>query len=244
MKDKEDRPSGTPQIRGRAGEIARKHRQFLKTLLIISCIAYLLWSHQPGSLRRWNKPWLTEDELWLQEIVGLMRELYELLEEMRYLKRGSIAYPPHQNLAINTTLTALLGLSGEAVTLLQILPYVTSSPGPFYGFRDQPISSATHWRAWRYDSQLLLATRIADMRDDQALRNTRDPWYGDHNNLDDEEFLERDGDEALLKPWQVALSGTGRISSYRQNDTASHGGIMVLDLLARRSPNVQLLFNF
>ena len=39
------------------------------------------------------------------------------------------------------------GLSGEAITLLQILPYVTSSPGPFYGFRDEPISSATNWRA-------------------------------------------------------------------------------------------------
>ena len=81
------------------------------------------------------------------------------------------------------------------------------------------------------------------MRDDQALRNTRDPWYGDYNNLDDEEFLESDGDEALLNPWQVALSRTGSISYYRQNDTTARGGIMVLDLLSRRSPNVQLLFN-
>jgi len=90
--------------------------------------------------------------------------------------------------------------------------------------------SATNWQAWRYDNQLLLATRIADMRDDQALRNTRDPFSGGDGNLDDEELLESDGgDVHLLKPWQVTLTGIGSISSYIQNDTAPCGGIMVLD---------------
>lgn len=137
-------------------------------------IPYWLWTTHPGNLRTWNKPYLTDDERWMQEIAGLVGELYELLAEMRYVKPGAIQYPSYLGPKINTTLAKAWGVSADAIRLLRILPYAVQTPGPFRNpVTKEPIMSATAWQAWRYKDELLLSTAFADMRDDGILIRSR-----------------------------------------------------------------------
>lgn len=161
-----------------------------------------------------------------------MSELYELLEEMRYIKPDSISYPPHSLPAINITLATSIGLSPLAIKLLQILPYVKQTPGPLYNSWNEPIMSATNWRAWRYNNELLLSTSFVDMRDDKVLMGTRDPWDDDSEMMEMmlQGELSEDPEIPLLKPWQVALTGIDRVNLFHTNDTCLRGGKMILDL--------------
>lgn len=62
----------------------------------------------------------------LTETVSLITEYYRLLQDLRYLGRDSIAYPPHTGPhAINLTLCHEIGLSQSAIDTLQQLPYIT-----------------------------------------------------------------------------------------------------------------------
>lgn len=176
------------------------------------------------------------------EVADLMTELYTLLEKMQYLKPSSIAYAPHfSSAATNITLTTtILKLSPIAIKFLQILPYVQKTPGPMYGFRDELVMSATNWRAWRYNNELLLSTAFADMRDPDVLIRSRDPWYSDMISKEEIDIMLEEGGGVLtdpmmkiLKPWQVAITGVDRIYTRQTNDTILMGGTMILDLKTR-----------
>jgi hypothetical protein len=84
----------------------------------------------------------------MQEVANIV---YSLLVKMKYLKPETIAYPPHTNPSINTTLTAALGTTAESTLLLQMLPYVTSLPRPFYTWDENLIMTATKFNAYRYE---------------------------------------------------------------------------------------------
>lgn len=177
----------------------------------------------------------TPEDVWIQEVVSLITELYALLEKMRYLKPGAIQHAPHST-PVNTHLTALMGLTPSAITLLNSLPYVVISLGPFRDFVGNLEMSATNWRAYRYNNEFLLTTRLADMRDDGTLRRSRDPLYGDHGPAPkDGEFLYAESHvNTLLEKWQVAITGKNRVDSYWKGDNLLKGGVMILDLKTRR----------
>jgi hypothetical protein len=169
-----------------------------------------------------------------------MKELYELLEEMRYLKPNSIVYPPHHSPGINLTLAAsVIGMSAEAITLLSILPYVQKPYDARFDHNHPkgPIPSVTQWRARRYlYDEMLLSTAFADMRIDGDLKRSReafgswpgdqlkDSYFGDWNEED------RDNEVYFLKSWMVGLSGRNDIPSRATGDTFAMHGNLVLDL--------------
>lgn len=173
-------------------------------LLLSSTIAYLFWIHEPVPLQILSIPWSSEYESWLHEIASLMTELYETLEAMRYIKTGAIAYPPHQHPTINTTVTSMIGLSAEAVALLQMLPYVTSSRGWVFDAGGNPIVSAVNYQGMGLSNEFVLGSKFTDMRSDQMLRDSREPWYGKDSGA--MAFLNMTGD---LQPWYLTLALTG-----------------------------------
>jgi hypothetical protein len=167
-----------------------------------------------------------------------MKELYELLEEMRYLKPNSIAYPPHHSPGINITLAArVIGMSSEAITLLSILPYVQKSYDARYDANHPKrlIPSVAQWRARRYpNDEMLLSTAFADMRIDGDLKRSReafnswelpqDSYFGDGREED------ADNEVHFLQSWMVGLSGQNDISSRATGDSFPMCGNLVLDL--------------
>ncbi|KAF8854275.1 hypothetical protein BDZ45DRAFT_46545 [Acephala macrosclerotiorum] len=218
---------------------SRSRRPRFRTLVITCLVIYLFYTNAPARLRSWRHPIPTPDEKWMLEVADLMTELYTLLEKMQYLKPSSIAYAPHfSSAATNITLTTtILKLSPIAIKFLQILPYVQKTPGPMYGFRDELVMSATNWRAWRYNNELLLSTAFADMRDPDVLIRSRDPWYSDMISKEEIDIMLEEGGGVLtdpmmkiLKPWQVAITGVDRIYTRQTNDTILMGGTMILDL--------------
>jgi hypothetical protein len=177
----------------------------------------------------------TPEDVWIQEVVFLITGLYTLLEKMRYLKPGAIQHAPHST-PVNTHLTTLMGLTPSAITLLNSLPYVVNSLGPFRNLAGNLEMSATNWRAYRYNNEFLLTTRLADMRDEEMLRRSRDPWYGDYGPAPkDEDFLYAESHvNTLLEKWQVAITGKNRVNSHWNGDNVLKGGVMILDLKTRR----------
>jgi hypothetical protein len=211
-----------------------------KGFLITCLIGYLFWIYQPDRLRSWRHPRPSEFETWLQQIADLMKELYELLEEMRYLKPNSIAYPSHHSPGINLTLAAsVIGMSAEAITLLSLLPYVQKSYDARFDHNhpQRPILSVTQWRARRYpNDEMLLSTAFADMRVDGDLKRSREAfnsWPGEQ--LKDSYFgdgREEDSDNEahFLQSWMVGLSGQNEISSRATGDSFPMRGNLSLDL--------------
>ena len=169
-----------------------------------------------------------------------MKELYELLEEMRYLNPNSIAYPPHHSPGINITLAAsVIGMSAEAITLLSILPYVQKSYDARFDHNPpkRPIPSVAQWSARRYhNDEMLLSTAFADMRVDGDLKRSREAfnsWPGEQ--LKDSFFGdggEEDSDNEVhfLQSWMVGLSGHNDITSRATGDSFPMRGNLVLDL--------------
>lgn len=221
MKDKEH-----VLEQGNAGPARRRSGRLLKSALTLGacCLVYLLWTNKHRMEPFWRKPEVSEQELWIQDIANLMTDLYTLLEDMAYLPPGSISYPPHIEPAINTTLATRIGLSPDAVLVLEKLPYVTTD---------------TNWNAYRYKNELLLTTQFADMRDDWTLTKSRDPWHPDTWHPRDEEHFNFNSDEddelGGLNAWEVALSGVDRINSWMSDDQPLRGANMILNLRTRES---------
>ncbi|KAH8663493.1 hypothetical protein BGZ60DRAFT_411451 [Tricladium varicosporioides] len=220
MKDKEDtlEQNGVRPVLKGSGAL-------LKSALTLGacCLVYFLWTNRHRVEPLWRKPEVSKQELWIQDVVDLITDLYTLLEGMAYLPPKSISYPPHINPAINNTLAARIGLSSDAILLLEKLPYVMID---------------TNWNAYRYKNELLLTTQFADMRDDWTLRKSRDPWHPDTWHPRDEEHFKPNSskDEEVLgglKPWEVALSGVDRINSWMSDDQPLRGANMILNLKTR-----------
>lgn len=170
---------------------------------------------------------------WLTEVATLMTELYELLQEMKYTKPEAIQYAHHGERGINVTLAKYIGLIPEAITLLQLLPYTVTSPGPYYFYGHQIIPSVTRFSAFGYSNMLLLSTRFADMRDDFTLRASRDPWNGGSGIWTDADVHRKElWTESYLKPWQIALSSSV-FDSRLVGSSPAMSSVMVLDLKTR-----------
>ncbi|KAI9837972.1 MAG: hypothetical protein M1819_006126 [Sarea resinae] len=122
----------------------------------------------------------------LYEIAGLMGEWYELLAKMRYFSPSEIAYPPHVSPAINTSLAAELGMGRQAVSLLQLLPYMGCCRGE--------------------DWPLICSGSFADFRDDDDLVRSRDPMFNGHEDYTSGWDLETG---PYMRPWHVALNQMG-----------------------------------
>ncbi|CZR62472.1 uncharacterized protein PAC_12369 [Phialocephala subalpina] len=97
-----------------------------------------------------------------------MTEFYELLAEMGYYDASIIARPPHTDLGINKTLAVKLGFSQAAMDMMDILPYLNTT-----GDGDSGSVSWSHGE----DNEFLLHGVFADMREDDHLEASRDPFY-------------------------------------------------------------------
>jgi hypothetical protein len=142
----------------------------------------------------------------MREVSSRLGELYELLVDMAYLERATnpIEYPPHDaSRNINTTLATQLGLHPLAIQLLESLPY---------------ISADANWNKGAGDLELLLYGAFADFRDDDILKESRDPLYAGVDPLD-KSVGWNDEDGQYMKPWYLPLNRLG-----------NHGVVLILNL--------------
>jgi len=121
---------------------------------------------KPGKL--YHKPTTTQEET-----INLIQELYELMEDMGYLKSGLISYPLQKENSINRTLTVELGLYDHVVDFMEHLPYINST--------SDSQSQRTNWNEPGYQNMFLLSASFADLRDDDTLRRSRDIWCSDQD---------------------------------------------------------------
>lgn len=125
----------------------------------------------------------------VKETVGLVTAYYELLRDMRYLGKGSIAYPPHVgNKAINRTLAIdILGLDEQVYETLIQLPYVVPHEDKWDGEKDRYLNDselaeehaleASWWGGWMDQRRTIFwrSGHFADYRQDAILWRSRDP---------------------------------------------------------------------
>jgi hypothetical protein len=119
--------------------------------------------------------------------VGLITEYYRLLQDLRYLGRDNIAYPPHTGPhAINLTLCHELGLSQSAIETLQQLPYVTPHEDRINitgGYLTEPELAKFHesdkdwYLGWMTETKNIFWQdgHFLDYRNDTHLLRSRDP---------------------------------------------------------------------
>ncbi|KUJ18856.1 uncharacterized protein LY89DRAFT_506284 [Mollisia scopiformis] len=125
----------------------------------------------------------------VNETVGLVAAYYELLRDMRYLGRDSIAYPPHVgDKAINRTLAIdILGLDAKVYETLLLLPYITpyedawdTDKGRLLAeeeLADKHASEASWWGGWMGQTRTIFWRNghFVDYRSDGHLLLSRDP---------------------------------------------------------------------
>lgn len=121
---------------------------------------------RPGKL--YPEPKNTEEET-----INLIHGLYELMEDMGYLKPNQISYPPHITTSINRTLTTELQLYDNVVDFMERLPYVKST--------NNRQAQLTNWNGPGYHDIFLLSASFADLRDEETLRRSRNIWCSDQN---------------------------------------------------------------
>jgi hypothetical protein len=144
-----------------------------------------------------------------REIADLMTEFYELLAEMGYFEPELINRPPHVNPSINTTLARELRFSTSAVRMMQLLPYLGIENDADYPF---------HWLV-EDGNEFILHGRFSDMRIDEELLESRDPFYAWGGSGDDEGGDWDEPDGKYMKPDYVCLNLLG-----------NHGVVMVLNV--------------
>ena len=139
-----------------------------------------------------------------------MSQFYQLLAQMQYLDldKGTIDYAPHAdpNKGVNTALATELGLTHEAIKLLQRLPYV---------------AAPVRWNHGAGDDEFILYGRFADFRSDNELEESRDPLYASVNPKD-EGVGWNDQNGQYMRPWYVPLSRLG-----------NHGVVLILNMKNR-----------
>jgi hypothetical protein len=101
-----------------------------------------------------------------QQVADIMTEFYELLAEMGYYDASIIARPPHVNPSINKTLAAELKFSKAAIDMMEMLPYLNINGN----------TSIFNWEVGSYGQEFLLRGLFADMRNDEDLQTSRDPY--------------------------------------------------------------------
>jgi hypothetical protein len=116
-------------------------------------------------------------------------QYYELLRDMRYLGRDSIAYPPHLgDKAINRTLAVdILGLDEQVYETLLQLPYVIphedkwdAEKGRYLNnpeLADIHAQESSWWEGWMGQRRTIFwgSGHFADYRQDHILWRSRDP---------------------------------------------------------------------
>lgn len=102
-----------------------------------------------------------------QQVADLMTEFYELLAKMGYYDASIIARPPHISPSINKTLAAELNYSKAAIDMMEMLPYLNINGN----------MSVFNWEAGSYGNEFLLRGVFADMRNDEDLETSRDPYF-------------------------------------------------------------------
>ena len=149
---------------------------------------------------------------WIQQLSTLMGDFYQLLAKMQYLDldQGTIDYPPYTDpeKSINTILATQLGLTPEAIQLLQRLPYV---------------AAPARWNHGAGDEEFILYGCFADFRKDGELEESRDPLYAGVDPKDESVGWE-DEDGQYMRPWYVPLSRLG-----------NHGVVLILNMKNRKS---------
>ncbi|CAD6582303.1 MAG: hypothetical protein ASARMPRED_000927 [Alectoria sarmentosa] len=147
---------------------------------------------------------------WIQQLSTLMGDFYQLLAKMQYLDldQGTIDYPPYTDpeKSINTILATQLGLTPEAIQLLQRLPYV---------------AAPARWNHGAGDEEFILYGCFADFRKDGELEESRDPLYAGVDPKDESVGWE-DEDGQYMRPWYVPLSRLG-----------NHGVVLILNMKNR-----------
>ena len=143
-----------------------------------------------------------------QQVADLMTELYVLLAEMGLYEESLTARPPHVNPAINRTLAEELDFSPKAIETMEILPYLDIKGNV----------SLFNWQRGSYGDEFLLRGTYADLRDEEVLSVSRDPYQigVDANKSHDEEggpymgpnhvMLSLMGDEGVMMVLNVANS--------------------------------------
>lgn len=94
------------------------------------------------------------------EIVSLVKELYELLVLMAQWPQGSILYAPHNNPPVNTALGDALGYDAAVLDLMTKLPYL-----------DGYVNS--------YEKRIFDDTGFANYLSEEDLKRGRRPEYND-----------------------------------------------------------------
>jgi hypothetical protein len=123
----------------------------------------------------------------VNETVSLITEYYLLLQDLRYLGRDSVAYPPHTGIhAINLTICHELGLFPSAIKILQQLPYITPHEDQFDTIAEYLAESELEYLheqdedwypGWMHSSRDILWRNghFMDYRDEAVLCRSRDP---------------------------------------------------------------------
>ena len=154
---------------------------------------------------------------WIQQIASSMGQFYQLLAKMQYLDldKGTIDYAPHTDpkKCVNTVLAAQLGLTPEAIKLLQRLPYV---------------AAPVRWNHGAGDNEFILRGCFADFRSDQKIEESRDPLYASVDPKDKSVGWD-DKDGQYMQPWYVPLSRLG-----------NHGVVLILNMKNRESVSICL----
>jgi len=130
-----------------------------------------------------------------QQVADIMLEFYELLAEMGYYDASLIARPPHIQPSINKTLAAELKFSQASVEMMEILPYLNINGN----------TSAFNWEAGLYGNEFLLRGIFADLRAEEDMKVSRDPWFF---GVDESKDSNEDGGLYML-PDYVSLSLLG-----------------------------------
>lgn len=185
----------------------------LKLLLFIICsaIVYSVASQQcfdPSARISSHLPaWTTlqtpaqPNQQFVYELADTMKDFYRLLIRMRYLKADAVSYPPHNNPSINVTLARELGMSEDAILLLQQLPYVKTDDC----YDGQPEHSFVYFGSAK--PKFVLGSLFGDFRDDKMLQESRSPWEPRRGIRSAQ--MDDSSQEPYLKPWHVVLTLPG-----------------------------------
>ncbi len=179
------------------------------------------------------------------ETVKLITAWYELLQDMRYLGKDMIAYPPHTGeRAINISLAEnILGLDEKVVETLLALPYIIphedrqNENGEY--FNDAEVlkaheNAASWWQGWMGQDRDILWKNghFIDYRNDSNLWLSRDPlgklnaYHSDTSLLKQPQYL-----QAQLRGFSALPSTAIPLSIVRH---PKYGLALVLDTASNR----------
>jgi hypothetical protein len=113
------------------------------------------------------------------ETVELVTQWYELLREMHYLGKDSIAYPPHIDLhgesVVNVTLARQLGLDERVIETMLAMPYINLLGGSESAPEDK--ADLDWWPGWMGSDHDILwrSGHFVDYREDADIWQALDP---------------------------------------------------------------------